>query len=331
MSEVPTALLVATNRSLVTACLTGGEWHVAGRALEGQDVTSVIAREGVILAGTREGIFRSMDGGASWENASSGLHLPHVRWLSYHPQISDRELAGTEPAGVFLSGDGGDSWIACAEVEALRDKHRWFLPYSPEAGCVRGFAIHGERAYAAVEVGGVLRSDDGGYTWRLAAGSSGEPTFDVPPAPFVFADVHSIETHPASPNLVYAATAEGLYRSADGGDTWTVSHAGSYCRALWVDPADPGHIILGPADSVRYKNGRIEETRDGGTTWSPASEGLDLPWPDRMVERFAALGEWLLATTSDGRLYAAPTASLHWSRMLPEVSGINAVTALGEA
>jgi photosystem II stability/assembly factor-like uncharacterized protein len=237
----------------------------------------------------------------------------------------DLEFVGTEPAGVFVSRDGAATWRSRPEVEALRDRHGWFLPYSPEAGCVRGFAFHGDRIYAAVEVGGVLRSDDWGETWRLAGGSTGEPTFNIPSAPLVFADVHSIETHPASPDLVYAATAEGLYRSRDGGETWSVSHAGSYCRAVWVDPADPDHIVLSPADSVNRKNGRIEESRDGGNNWKRASEGLDLPWPDRMVERFARIEHQLLAVTNDGRLYAAPLPTLRWERILGEIEGVQAV------
>jgi photosystem II stability/assembly factor-like uncharacterized protein len=174
-------------------------------------------------------------------------------------------------------------------------------------------------------VGGVLRSDDTGETWRLAGGSTGEPAFDIPPTPLVHADVHSVASHPSSPDLVFAVTAEGLYRSMDGGETWTVTHAGSYCRAVWVDPGDPNHMVLGPADSVAKKNGRIEETQDGGQSWTPASDGLDLPWPDRMVERFTQVGGELLAVTSDGRLYSASLPTLRWRRVLSGIEGINAV------
>lgn len=219
MSHQDGRLLVATQHGLVVAQHTDGAWRETARVLEDRDVTGVVCREGVILAGTTDGVCRSEDGGTTWRDAGQGLHLRHIRWLAYHPDVSDLEFVGTEPAGIFRSRDGAGSWQGCPEVEALRDQHGWFLPYSPEAGCVRGFAFHGERAYAAVEVGGVLRSDDAGVTWRLAAGSTGEATFDVPPAPLVFADVHWIATHPASPDHVYAATAEGLYRSTDGGNT----------------------------------------------------------------------------------------------------------------
>lgn len=321
-------LLLATDRGIVLSTRNGNGWQEIGRTLTERRVTSVIAREGVVLAGTTDGIFRSEDGGASWRESSAGLSIRHVRWLAYHPDVSDLEFAGTEPAGIFVSHDGAGSWDARPEVEALRDEHRWFLPYSPEAGCVRGFAFFRDRVYAAVEVGGVLRSDDCGETWRLAGGSTGDPVFEIPPAPLVHADVHSVLAHPSSPDLVFAVTAEGLYRSDDGGNTWTVTHAGSYCRGAWVDPADPDHIVLSPADSVSRKNGRIEETGDGGRSWRLASDGLDLPWPNTMVERFAQIGEELFAVTNDGKLYAAPLTGLRWQRVLPAVEDIKAVAPI---
>jgi photosystem II stability/assembly factor-like uncharacterized protein len=320
-------LILATDNGIVTCRRNHNGWQETKRALPDHNVTSIMAREGVILAGTTDGIVRS-DDMETWRDADTGLGIRHIRWLAYHPDVSDLEFAGTEPAGIFISHDGAATWRSCPEVEHLRDRHKWFLPYSPEAGCVRGFGFHDDRAYAAVEVGGVLRSDDAGETWRLAGGSTGEPVFDIPPEPFVFSDVHSVSAHPSSPDLVLAATAEGLYSSSDGGDTWGVTHAGSYCRAVWADPADPEHLVLGPADSVSHKNGRIEESRDGGRHWTIASAGLDRPWPDTMVERFIQIGDELYAITNDGRLFVSSLARLRWQRILPDAPRINAVTSV---
>lgn len=325
MEELDGTLLIATDDGLLSARSHGAGLEATSRRLGGHRATGVVSDQGTILVGTTNGIFRSDDGGQTWTESAAGLTPPHVRWMSTHPTVPGGVLAGTEPAEIFVSHDAGRRWRSCPEVAELRDQHRWFLPYSPEAGCVRGFAFHGRRPYAAVEVGGVLRSDDAGDSWRLAGGSTGEPVFEIPPAPFVFSDVHSVEGHPSSPDLVFAVTAEGLYRSEDGGDGWSVSHAGSYCRAAWIDPVDPDHVVLGPADSVSRKNGRIEESRDGGRTWHAASDGLDLPWPDRMVERFAHLGSLRYAITDDGRLYVCASDRLQWERVLGSSEAVRAV------
>jgi hypothetical protein len=319
-------LYLATSSGVVIAESNGGGWGVSGRGLEGQQATSVIAREGVILVGTRHGVFRSDDGGQTWGEASAGLTLGHVRWMAYQPDRSDLEFAGTEPAGIFVSHDGAETWRLCPEVAQLRDRFKWFLPYSPEAGCVRGFAFHGARVYAAVEVGGLLRSDDGGERWALAVGSDGIPRFGTPAASLVHPDVHSVVVHQSSPDLVYCPTGGGFYRSIDGGQQWTKRHD-CYCRAVWVDPADPEHIILSPADDVDH-NGRIEESRDGGRTWNMASAGLEVPWRENMVERFTQVGDELLAVLAGGELLASPLVSLTWRRILPEVESVNAVATM---
>ncbi|MCU0586079.1 MAG: hypothetical protein MUC46_08435 [Desulfobacterales bacterium] len=94
-----------------------------------------------------------------------------MRWLDAASTPSSLILAGTEPAGVFVSYDAGSSWVIDPGVVKIRDANGWFLPYSPRAGCVRGFAVAGSgpdkgRIYAAVEVGGVTA---GRGAWLPAA------------------------------------------------------------------------------------------------------------------------------------------------------------------
>lgn len=100
-------LLIATDDGLIISPMDGQTWH---KTLVGTSVTAVIAREGVILAGTLDGVKRSDDQGKTWRDSSHGLADRHIRWLAFHPQISDFELAGTASAGIFVSRDGGASW-----------------------------------------------------------------------------------------------------------------------------------------------------------------------------------------------------------------------------
>lgn len=324
-------LLLATENGLWIAASGGEGWHTPVQHLAGREMTSVMAREGVILAGSTTGVLRSDDRGLTWREVNEGLTVRHVRWLAFHPDISDCEFAGTEPASIFVSHDGAETWRACDEVAHLRDEHGWYLPYSPEAGCVRSFAFHGQRALAAVEVGGVLRSDDGGETWRLAGGSTGKPHIGhAPPAPLLHPDVHSVAIHPASPDLLFVATHAGLHRSRDGGAQWERLYEDCYTRALWLDPTDADHLIFGPATRQEWR-GTLVESRDGGTTWREAAEGLSVPWePGTLVERFTQVGQTLLALLSDGTLLAAPLATLVWQPLLPGVPAIQAVALFTE-
>ena len=324
-------LILATRIGLKIAEREHDGWRVVSEGLSRQHVTSVIAREGVILVGTTNGIFRSDDGGTSWFEASNGLTERHVRWMAFHPDISDCEFAGTEPAALFVSYDGGDEWQERLEVAELRDQFEWWLPYSPEAGCVRGFAFHGKCAYAAVEVGGLLRSDDGGASWSLAEGSNGRSQFTRPTAGNLHADVHSVAVHPSSADLVFAPTGGGFYVSQDGGASWDLRYPNCYVRAVWVDPTDPARMVLGPASNSSGENGRIEVSHDGGASW----EKTVVSWIHNMVERFKPLNDSLFAVLANGELLQTPMpnretnlATLKWQNILPDTPHINDVTTM---
>lgn len=315
-----TYLIIGTSTGLATCTRQGHDWQAIQTAESGRQVTSLCASQGMLLAGTRDGVLRSDDLGKSWGEASAGLSDRHVRWLAAHPQRPGLVLAGTEPAGIYFSSEAGGKWEACPDVFELRERGRWSLPYSPAAGCVRGFAFHGEQVYAAAEVGGVLRSRDAGRHWEMANGEAAGWQGRVN------ADVHSIEVHPGSADLVYAPTGGGFYRSWDAGQSWEQRYH-CYCRATWVDPNDPDHLILGPAEGVD-RGGRIEESRDGGQTWHPASRGLDAPWPRHMVERFYQAGEELLAVLSNGELLEAALENLEWRKVPCAGENVRAVAVV---
>lgn len=300
-------------------------WIQTRAGLEGKTVTSVATRFGAVLAGTRDGIFRSVDLGQTWWPYDTGLAERHVRWLAYHPDASGRAFAGTEPAMIFISHADEDTWHGCHEVAALRDEHGWYLPYSPEAGCVRAFAFHGSRGYAAVEQGGLLRTDSRGETWRLVGGSDGEPRTPESET-MIHPDLHSVEVHPSSASTVIAPTGGGLYFSQDGGDRWQLLYR-CYCRAVWVDPGRSDHMILGPADGVD-RHGRIEETINGGQTWELRMTGLPDAWPNHMVERFLQVENELMAVLSNGQLIVTSLDALVWQELISPVQEVNAVAAL---
>src|SRR5690349_14185506 len=128
-----TTLYLATHNGLVILERNKDEWREArpswsgtrvpgineipgresSRALAGSDVTCLTADTKSILAGTTKGIFRSTDHGQTWHAANEGLTTPHLRWLASHPDVPGLALAGTEPANIFISHDGGATWRVC--------------------------------------------------------------------------------------------------------------------------------------------------------------------------------------------------------------------------
>ena len=317
-----TKMIVATRHGLRRFERINDYWEERDHALTGLEITALAMRGKLGVVGTTKGVYLSQDSGASWELDSKGIQTPHVRWVDIHPQDNRKCFVGTKPANIYSRQVESDPWRCSQQVARLRDEKDWYMPYSPNPGCVRGFAFSIQRIYAAVEVGGLLVSEDDGDTWSLAPGSSGNPRKD-PEKGQIHPDVHSVASPTSSEDLVFAPTGGGLYLSKDGGKRWSLKYA-AYCRAVWVNPVDTAQVILGPADGVG-RGGRIEHTADGGETWQLCMDNIADRWPDAMVERFVAAEGEIFAILSNGKLLTARIGELSWQSLLP---GIGNVVAL---
>jgi photosystem II stability/assembly factor-like uncharacterized protein len=286
--------------------------------LQDERIAALLAPdEGTILAGSYGGgIFRSTDDGASWSPA--GPTEPTVRFLDH--DVSDPGitlLAGTEPARLYRSTDGGETWSELAGVARVEGHDRWFLPYSPRAGAARN--AYGRRGHllVAVEVGGLLRSDDGGERFTIAPVLGDE-------------DVHEVTGHPDDPDVLYVAlgTASlerdgahhgGIARSRDGGATWERIET-RYTRSVIVPPGRTDLLLACPAARVG-REGEIVVSADGGDSWEPAGDGVESPMED-MVERFAAAPDGTVwAICSRGRLLRAEPGAWEWA-LVPGSEGL---------
>jgi photosystem II stability/assembly factor-like uncharacterized protein len=279
-----------------------------------------------ILAGSYgNGIYRSVDGGQNWAPASSGLTATALRCLGPDPLNLDAVLAGTEPGRIFRSHDGGQYWSELAGITRVPGYAKWYLPYSPRAGAVRNVYAPPDsngRLLASVEVGGLLRSEDGGASWVC------EPVIDDD-------DIHFITGHPRDANLLYAALGYaglpgrqrpegyhlgGIARSRDGGKTWQKLES-DYTRAVLVPPSRPDLVVAGPAPEVS-RDGRIVVSTDAGDTWQLASAGITTPMPD-MVELFvAAPDDTIWAVCSGGRLLRAAPGEWVWRSAVPDGTNV---------
>jgi photosystem II stability/assembly factor-like uncharacterized protein len=281
--------------------------------LEGHSVTALHASGDALLAGTYgDGLFGRAGGGGRWERIEAGLTETTFRFVS-------AELAGTEPARVYRSSDGGRSWEELEGIRRIPGHEQWFLPYSPRAGAARNAYVSGDRLLVAAEVAGLLRSDDGGRTWICEPVAGDE-------------DVHHVTAHPDDSDLLYVSlgTASltrregrhgGIARSRDGGRTWEKVET-DYTRATIVPPARPDLLLAGPAPRVG-RGGRIVVSDDGGDSWQPAGDGIDVPMAD-MVELFVPAPDGTVcAICSGGRLLRASPDDWSWSSMLPPDAGVS--------
>jgi hypothetical protein len=143
--------------------------------------------------------------------------------------VGDAVFVGTDDAHILrIDPDGTQQRLTGFDAVAGRDK--WYAGAAIIDGKLMGPPL-GIRSMAAtcdgavllanVHVGGVPRSTDSGLTWR--------PTIDID------SDVHQVCAHPARPDIVIAAAAEGLCISRDAGATWTIERQGlhaHYCSAV---------------------------------------------------------------------------------------------------
>ena len=279
-----------------------------------------------ILAGSYgDGLFRSVDGGEHWDQITDGLTSQAFRTITPDPHEPGAILCGTEPARIYRSDDDGQSWREFEGILALPDYEDWYLPYSPRAGAVRNIYAPpgGSRLLASIEVGGLLDSPDRGATWSYL------PVAADP-------DIHHITGHPTDPDLLFVSigwagyknrprTNEseklgGVARSRNGGKTWQKFHT-DYTRATIIPPARPDLVLAGPAKQVGAE-GRIEVSADGGDTWRPAGDGIEMPMKD-MVELFVAAPDGSIwAICSGGRLFSAEPGEWTWRSVLPDSTTI---------
>ena len=259
-------LYVGTDHGTVTARSQDGRaWNVESHTLKDwgiPELAPVPGEPNKVLAGTRgDGVWLSEDFGKSWLKPSRGKRGPgKVRCLTIAPDSSRRVFAGCEPIDMFISEDLGQNWL---RVESVWDDP--YIATIPYPGLVvephmRDIVIdprHPDTIYAALQVGYMIKSTDGGETWKLI-----NKGLDC--------DVHTIVLDPKDSEHVFIATGGGdsrreiapgkaLYASEDGGATWkglAMNFNETYSVPFVLDPNLPGTIYSSVASGPGGEIGR---------------------------------------------------------------------------
>jgi hypothetical protein len=234
---------------------------------------------------------RSDDLGATWSPKEehtvrfpedAGLSVARVWQISPgRAEESERMFLGVEPACLFESMDGGDSW---APVDGyLKHPHREFWQPGNGGLCLHTIVLDPKRAdrmLVAQSTGGVYRTDDGGKSWN-ARNVGVRVDFGPEKFPEFGQCVHKVVQHPSRPERLYLQNHGGLYRSDDWGDSWNDIGNGvpsDFGFAMSVHPKDPDTVYIVPLEGMMRTGPegklRVYRTRDAGKSWQPMSEGL---------------------------------------------------------
>ena len=227
-----------------------------------------------VYAGLRQrGVRRTTDGGRTWADCA----LPAAAVFSLAVSPADGAVyAGTEPSALYRSDDRGETWRELRGLLELPSRPTWSYPPRPWTSHVRwiGPSPHdGGIVLAGIELGGLMRSTDGGETWEDHR-------------PGAQRDVHSLAWHPRVATRAYEAGGGGAAWSEDAGATWHPANEGRdrhYTWAVAVDPVDPALWYVSASTGPRAAHGggdpqaHVYRRRD--RQWRPLAGGLPEPLP----------------------------------------------------
>jgi photosystem II stability/assembly factor-like uncharacterized protein len=320
-----TVLLAATSDGVARIGESGGAWSVEALLDGGRGQCIAVDprdRERVFVGSHGRGVWRSPDGGASFEDA--GLPADDVFSIAVSP-VDGAVYAGCEPSMLYRSRDGGVSWEELSSLREIPSAPTWSFPPRPWTSHVRWIAPSphdADRLLVGIELGGVMLSEDGGATWKDHR-------------PGAQPDCHALAWHPESEGRAYEAAGGGAAWSSDGGETWQGADEGrdrDYTWALAVDPDDPERWYVsaspGPmqAHGSRSAEAHIYRWQADGP-WERLTAGLPDPL-EAMPYAFTTVAGTLFAGFRDGEIFRSDDRGDSWQPLVVEGDSLPRVLAL---
>jgi photosystem II stability/assembly factor-like uncharacterized protein len=211
-----------------------------------------------IYAGTMgDAVYKSPDGGQHWMPHNVGLkeHVSFVNQFVFHPALSEMIYMATT-VGAFYTKDAGRTWEE--RMAGMKEVH-----------IVTSIAINHKDPtilYGGT-TGGVYRSEDAAVSWKkINHGLIPETELMASMA----LGVNALELDPVNPDIVYAGTTKGLFRTADKGERWErigQTLPDLFVSSIVIHPTNPALLYIGGP-------GGVWKSSDSGQSWQAMNQGL---------------------------------------------------------
>ncbi|HWZ62777.1 MAG TPA: hypothetical protein VNX02_07145 [Steroidobacteraceae bacterium] len=229
------------------------------------------------------GVWKSTDGGATWEPLTDATPISSVGALAVAPSDRNVIYVGTGEAaprgdmtygdGVYKSVDGGKTWSHIGLTDTRQIGALIVDPHNPEVVLVAALG----HAFGPNKERGVYRTTDGGKSWTKVLYKDEDTgaidvTFDPHDASIVYAALWQARRLPW--NFSSGGPGSGLYRSSDGGVTWKQLSGGGLPAGI----LGRIHVSISGADSHRIyamieaHDGGLYRSDDGGSSWKRVSD-----------------------------------------------------------
>jgi photosystem II stability/assembly factor-like uncharacterized protein len=315
----------------------GTDWQHVFADAEVQAITVHPHDPSVVFAGSKNGVLRSDDAGATWRGTGFPEGDAAIWSVLVHPHDPNIVLAGASPIGLFRSEDGGQTWRRLPDP---RIPDRVTMPFASRVMRLAARPGRPEELYAALEVNGVMRSRDLGETWedcsddlvrqsaephlksRIASNSESEGMLDS----------HALAVTDALPDTVFLAVRMGLFASADDGGTWRDMQVGRfsplrYGRDIRVSPQDPSVFYACLSVAAFSDQGSLYRSTDIGQTWQRFDHGIQPASTVMAVALHQTDAAQVHITTRGGQVFGTLDGGETWreARLPPDTRDVYAL------